>query len=300
MYGGQNMKKLSLLIFALYTANVFAHGTCSSPNIYTQNGYRYIVSNGMPCNPGRFPNRHNPNAISTQNYTFRVPLNPQFTGRSIPGGMNDFGVALDGIPFDPGTAEYYNNNRSSGWNYAAMTGFTNLGLDDNHAHVQPNGAYHYHGAPTSLISQLQHGAAKMTLIGYAADGFPIYFKYAHQQADNMNSPIKEMKSSYRLKSGTRPNPPGGKYNGAFVQDFEHVQDSGDLDDCNGRRVVSKEYPQGIYSYFITTDFPYVPRCFKGTPDPSFQKRRPQHGRGREERGQSSEGGRRPPPPRRPF
>ena len=50
------------------------------------------------------------------------------------------------------------------------------GLDDHHAHVQPTGAYHYHGLPTGLIEHLrkEKDDNKMLLIGYAADGFPIY------------------------------------------------------------------------------------------------------------------------------
>lgn len=276
-----------------------AADTCSEPNIYTKDGYRYIISNGVPCQHGSFPNSHNPNQISSQNYQFKVPLNPKLSGRTTPVGHNDFGVGLDGIPFDPGTAEYYNNDRSSGWNYAAMTGFTNLGLDINHAHVQPTGAYHYHGIPTSLVAKLQHGSGvRMLMIGYAADGFPIYYRFAHQQADNLSSPLKTMQPSYQLKTGNRPNPPGGRYDGRFVQDFEYVNGLGDLDECNGRWVASKEYPEGVYSYFVTERFPFVPRCFKGTPDSSFQKGRGgpgqqmRRGPPPRERG----GQRRPPPP----
>ena len=51
-----------------------------------------------------------------------------------------FGVALNGVPFDPGTAEYWENDRSSDWRYDALSGKINLGLDQNNAHVQPNGA----------------------------------------------------------------------------------------------------------------------------------------------------------------
>ncbi len=56
-----------------------------------------------------------------------------------------FGVALNGLPLDPGTAEFWHNDPN--WNYEAMSGKMDLGLDENNAHVQPNGAYHYHGLP---------------------------------------------------------------------------------------------------------------------------------------------------------
>jgi hypothetical protein len=31
-----------------------------------------------------------------------------------------FGVALNGVGFDPGTAEFWNNDRRGGWNHAAL------------------------------------------------------------------------------------------------------------------------------------------------------------------------------------
>ena len=48
-----------------------------------------------------------------------------------------FGIALNGVLFDPGTAEFFQRDRSSKWNYEALSGAVRLGLDQNHAHVQP-------------------------------------------------------------------------------------------------------------------------------------------------------------------
>ncbi|HAA22157.1 MAG TPA: hypothetical protein DCP28_26595, partial [Cytophagales bacterium] len=42
------------------------------------------------------------------------------------------------------------------------------------------------------------------LYGWAADGFPIYYKYVYSEAEDMTSAIAEMQSSYRLRSGARP------------------------------------------------------------------------------------------------
>ena len=36
----------------------------------------------------------------------------------------------------------------------------------------------------------------MTLVGYAADGFPIYYKYAYVNAEDNTSPVEAMTSSY--------------------------------------------------------------------------------------------------------
>lgn len=243
----------------------------------TEDGkYRYVKSNGYPKTHGQFPNSGNPNRISPQQYNFRVTLYPQKSTQITQVNHSDFGVALDGIPFDPNSAEYWQRDRRSGWNYEALSSFVHLGLDSNHAHVQPNGAYHYHGLPTALFAALRSQKSNsMILLGYAADGFPIYGLYGYQEPNDPNSKLIELKSSYVLKPNNRPSSPGpgGRYDGRFVEDYQYVFNK-QLDECNGRSGVTPEYPNGTYYYVITNDFPFVPRCFKGMPDSSFQKRPP--------------------------
>ena len=48
----------------------------------------------------------------------------------------------------------------------------------NHAHVQPSGAYHYHGMPELLID-LIGDEEDLTLVGWASDGFPVYARYGY-------------------------------------------------------------------------------------------------------------------------
>jgi hypothetical protein len=242
-------------------------------NISIRDGQRFIESNGFPDHtPGQFPRRGNPNTLSEQTYSFHVPVNPQVAAAPTSSGMNWFGVALNGLPFEPGTAEFWNNDRGSGWNYEAISASMDLGLDEHNAHVQPNGAYHYHALPKGLVERLGGDGKKMLLVGYAADGFPIYTAYGLSDTKDLTSPLRKMKSSFRLKQGDRPGGPGGKYNGTYTEDYEYVKGSGDLDECNGRLGVTPEYPQGIYHYYITEQFPYLARQLRGTPDPSFQKR----------------------------
>jgi len=248
--------------------------TQSKVEIVPRGDYRYITANGIPNHAhGQFPNRGNPNTISAQQYTFRMPLHPQINKEITALGMNPFGVALNGVPFDPGAAEWWNDDRNSGWQYEALSGKINLGMDANNAHVQPNGAYHYHGLPIGLIEKLGDGK-KMLLVGYAADGFPIYVQYGYADAKNAKSEIKKLRSSYHLKEGRRPKDPGGTYDGTFVEDYVYIADSGDLDQCNGRFGVTPEYPDGTYHYFVTSESPFIPRCFRGTPDESFKRRGP--------------------------
>lgn len=272
------------------TATQADGGLTNQVQIEVRGEYRYITSNGIPDHkPGNFPNRGNPNRISEQRYRYRVPANP--VANDQPTAMRGvIGVALNGVPMDPGTAEFWDPNgrnnrshdRSSGWNYDALSGKIDLGLDDSNAHVQPNGAYHYHGLPKGLIEirKQAQSAPAMLLVGYAGDGFPIYAAVAHEKADDAQSPLTEMKPSYKLKDGDRPggdDGPGGRYDGTYVQDWEYVAGLGDLDECNGRFGVTPEYPDGTYHYVLTDAYPFIPRQFRGTPDASFIRRGPDGG-----------------------
>ena len=140
-------------------------------------------------------------------------------------GQN-FGIAVNGVTFDPTTAEFWGGNRQ--WRYEAMTGFMGarggLGVDENLAHVQPSGAYHYHGMPMGLLKKLDY-THKMALVGWAADGYPVYSPYAYTDASKASSPLKKLKASYKLKSGQRQDTdgPGGVYDGSFESDFEFVK-----------------------------------------------------------------------------
>ena len=111
-------------------------------------------------------------------------------------------------------------------------------------------------------------------MGWAADGCPIYALYG--AADDGAGGVVRQLSSYRLRSGSRPsagNNPGGRYDGTFVGDYEYVENSGTLDECNGRWAVTPEFPGGGYVYFLTEQWPVIPRCHRGTPSQDFSKRR---------------------------
>lgn len=294
-----------------HAAPVTVNGNAHAVQITERGDYRFIQSNGIPDHePGDFPTRGNPNRISAQEYAFRVPLNPQPAGRDFRGRAL-FGVALNGVPFDPGTAEIWTPDGRTrgrdaprdGWRYEALTGNIDLGLDGHNAHVQPTGAYHYHALPVGVY---EHRAGKpvskvpdaMVLVGYAADGYPIYGVYGHEDPNDPGSPLITLTPSYRVKDGSRPRKsetsPGGKYDGTFVQDWEYVQGLGDLDEHNGRTGVTPEYPDGTYYYVVSEDYPFVPRTFHGTPDASFVKRGGPPGRGGGGDGDDRRG-RRPPP-----
>ena len=254
-------------------------------NVAIKGAQRYITANGIAeHNTGKFPNPDNPNRIGAQHYTDYIPSHPQMAQQVTPLELGmDFGIAVNGVPFDPGAAEFYRGDRRSGWQYEPLSGALLLGLDENHAHVQPTGAYHYHGLPTLLLEDLGIGVGGVAAgsvavgdhsvqVGWAADGFPIYALYGYSAAGDASSPVVELTSSYRLKSGSRPagaGDPGGFYDGTFTRDYEYVPGLGDLDECNGRYTVTPEFPQGTYAYFLTRGWPVIPRCFRGQPSRDF-------------------------------
>jgi len=250
--------------------NLFLPEAEASADIRIDGNDRRIRANGYPNKqPGRFPNRGNPHSISKKNYNLKVPANPRKNGRATPARHAVFGIAINGVLFDPATAEFWRNDRRSGWNYEAMGGACNLGLDRYNAHVQPDGTYHYHGIPTGVVAS-SGGNSVPALIGFAADGFPIYGQFGYSDP-NRKSRMKKLKSSYRIRKGTRPGGPGGRYNGKFTQDWTFVSGAGDLDRCNGRFAVTPEFPRGTYHYVLTDTFPFIPRCWMGTPDRSFAR-----------------------------
>jgi hypothetical protein len=248
--------------------------------ISIEDDLRVFRSNGLPDHEtGAFPNSGNPHSITEQSHVYKVPVNPVAASTiiSVLGSNNrpayQVGIALNGVPYDVTTAEFYRRDASLGWNIEAI-GTLNLGLDENQAHVQPTGSYHYHGVPWGMIANqdsVQHSA----LYGYAADGFPIYILYGYSNGNSASSSVKKISSSYQLRSGSRPNTnssqgPTGTYDGTYTQDYEYLEGLGDLDEYNGRFGITPDYPGGIYHYYITDTFPFHPRSFKGTPNSTFK------------------------------
>jgi len=216
-------------------------------NITVSHDLRCIASDGLPDHEtGTFPRRGNPNTISQQTIRFCVEATPEYGGTARE--ARTIGIAINGIIIRPGTADWYDassprlhsRDRSSGWRLDGMGPDNLLGLDQNNAHVDNRGLYHYHGVADALVGDTQ------TLIGWAADGFEI-----HYVGD-------AMPSSYQLKTGARATAPGGTHDGTYVQDYQYIAGSGALDECNGAMV------DGTYTYFATDSFPFFPHCLKGT------------------------------------
>ncbi|MDC9502252.1 MULTISPECIES: YHYH protein [unclassified Pseudoalteromonas] len=218
---------------------------------------RDVVANGIPDHDvGTFPNPDNPNTISEQTVSESFTLTPI---------QSDTATLMGGSCDDSGDNCSLGDN-SGNWSIEALSQDTfSFGTDDNNAHVQPDGTYHYHGMPEGFISLRGGNSSTMTLIAWAADGFPIYARYGYSTADDASSSLKVMTGSYQHISTVSDNRPSTDIYplGTFAQDWEYVAGSGDLDECNGRFGVTPEFPQGIYHYYATDTYPFFQRCVKG-------------------------------------
>lgn len=215
-------------------------------SVTVRNDLRCVTSDGLPDHKtGAFPRQGNPHAIKSQRIRFCIDATPEYTGKARE--ARTIGIALNGVIIRPGTADWYDassrrnhsRNPASGWRLDGMGAAETLGLDQNNAHVDNRGLYHYHGIAAALADK------PGSLIGWAADGFEI-----HYVGD-------KVLSSFELKSGRRSTAPGGAHDGTYVQDWVFKAGSGDLDECNGAMV------NGTYTYFATDTFPYFPHCLKG-------------------------------------
>ena len=225
----------------------------------------YVEATGIPSYPiGAFP--HSPNPVTNQSWRFRIPRAPQAnTGPFTPTQLGPIGVFVNGV-----VVFNARDGRSYGglgvWNQNAVVAEAD-GFDPTFGHPAMGGEYHHHQRPPSLLAQrCDDGRHHSAIIGFAFDGFPIYGPYAFANVDGSGG-ARRMRSSYRLRNlTTRPDGPdvSAQYPlGLYLEDFELVPMSGDLDAHNGRFAVTPEYPQGTYAYFSTIDdqgnnaYPYM-------------------------------------------
>ena len=244
------------IYFGNYTLNETRYGT--KTEVIVVGDIRTMVTNALPNHKtGEYPRKGNPNSISAQNRTYTFPVHPKYTG--IPQWIREPGVSLNGVKFEPGTAEVVVCDTGENYRVEAFQDVIDLGLDFNNAHVQPTGAYHYHGSPTSVIEIFDTGE-DLVHIGFAHDGFPMYYS----KSGKYKSSFKAIEGNREGEDCTYETPRqsidvavGGHHDGTFTSDFEYVEGYGDLDECNGITI------DGKYMYLVTNEFPYVSRCLMG-------------------------------------
>jgi hypothetical protein len=158
------------------------------------------------------------------------------------------------------------------WRYNIGSPLNDFGFDTYLAHLQPGGLYHYHSTPTVLYDIECEGTAASPVIGFAADGFPVYGPCF----EDAEGAIRAAASSYVLRDGVRQDVDGyttpyvvgnvvsEEYDGQFIGDHEYVEGAGDLDECNGMTL------NGQYGYYVTGAYPYVLACYSGTANTNFR------------------------------
>lgn len=226
--------------------------------VSVDDGTRRIETNALPDHEtGDFPNPGNPNAISAQDLTWEFPVEGMLVGSSTE--VRVPGVAVNGVKFEPGTAETVTCATGETYQVEALQDVYDLGFDFNNAHVQPTGEYHYHGISQLLVEAYQSDS-DLVHIGFAADGFLMYYsmsgslRSSYQLADE---PRTGSNCQISLPGGEAFDLEGTAADGTYTSDWVFVAGSGDLDLCNGATI------DGEYAYMITDTFPFAPRCLNG-------------------------------------
>ena len=100
------------------------------------------------------------------------------------------------------------------------------------------------------------------IIGWAYDGNPIYGSFGISDPTDINSTTKTLVSGYTLDTSKVIDRPSGFFDGFFVEDY-CFDNSGDLDEHNGRFEKTNEFPNGVYAYHASInsitgnpEFPY--------------------------------------------
>ena len=277
--------------------NIDCSYTPSNPSVY----YEFIEQNDRVVYSNNYPN-HTFNYVADRipepyyrvyKFDLRPKLSGQVTNLTRANGrpVNFFGIALNGVYMMPAPATPFIfedvNTGQYNWDWV-FEPTTNIGdgrgfvaLDCASAHVNPNSGYHYHGNMFEYVEELEQGISSLNSpptevlqVGWAADGFPVLYRFGPDKEGN----IKEMFPSFQLKSGVRPgdgiSAPCGSYSGKYTNDFGYVAGKGDLDECNGIEApVTLTTAQGQetfeYYYVVTQDFPQISRCIKGNFNDSF-------------------------------
>ncbi len=284
-------RNLFTIILTLFTGVLFSQTDCDTATIYsntTSNAVCFdtIGTNVYGCYSNNFPDHedsyNSPFTVEASNEEYymclypdtAVSFTPLYEATETALGCNytyQFGVAINGIGFTPNSNETFvdtlTGENNIEWHKEARYMF-NANFGNNGGHINAFGSYHYHDVPIDYFTDSLGitGAVHSSIVGYAADGFPIYYKYVYTDANNAGSGITGYSSGYSLKSGTRPgdgeSAPDGAYSGLYYEDYEYS--TSELDECNGRYGITPDYPAGTYYYVLTDNYPYIPRCFKGT------------------------------------
>lgn len=285
---------------------------CGVQEVDSSSNWVYVFSTGLAgYTMGPWQNGAFPNLPVNQKLLYRFPRTNGVPAAKSLTGAGQIGIFVDGVEmFNSWDANYWNGTTdtpsmgSDGyWNRDA---YVNEGatFDPGNAHQQQSGTYHYHASPIALRYELgdhvdynpttktysestnaptQHSP----ILGWVADGFPVYGPYGYSNPTNPASGVRRMISGYVIRNGqygtsnltaygrtTIPqwavrafgvssNQSGPAVSssyplGRYMEDNDYLGDHGyvqgvdfDLDEYNGRWCVTPEFPNGTYAYFVS-------------------------------------------------
>jgi hypothetical protein len=204
---------------------------CGIQEVYSSSNWIYVRSTGLASytmGPWFMNATHTqlfPNLPTNQQVLYRFPRTNSVPTTKTENGGGQIGVFVDGVEmfnswdaFTWDTTNQMNEQNITGyWNRDA---YINEGVtfDPGNAHQQGTGVYHYHADPLGLRyllgDHVDYNSATKTfsedtnaptkhspILGWAADGFPIYGPYGYSNATNANSGIRRMVSGYVLRNG---------------------------------------------------------------------------------------------------
>jgi hypothetical protein len=290
---------------------------CGVQEIYSSSNWVYARSTGLGSHVmgAWYLNAAHtsffPNYPTNQKTMFRIPRSPTVPATKSLSGGGAVGIFADGVAmFNNWDAYYWNGTAdvsSTGTNgYWNRDAYVNEGatFDPAYAHQPGSGQYHYHADPIALRYELGdhvdfNPATKIytestntptkhsPILGWAADGWPIYGPYGYSVSNDASSGIRRMVSGFVIRNGqygtsnlttngrtTIPAWAARLYNvasnilagppvnstyplGRYMEDNDYLGDHGyqqgvdfDLDEYNGRWCVTPEFPNGTYAYFV--------------------------------------------------
>ena len=235
----------------------------------------------------------NPNFIKDQDYKFKFKNRAgENTANPQPTQLGGMGIFANGVlATNPSAGDHSLPNTNEfppiGFNYNASHLGVAYGVDQAGGHPELNGSYHYHNgsflynawnnnkvySSNSYYNltdfngdKFRHIDGHSKIIGYCFDGYPIYGPYGYTTATDINTPVIQMTSSYKVFPNDNHRPRDCGYDktvtienvgtitldaGSFIQDFEFKEGFGTLDRYNGRYTITPDFPDGTYAYFLT-------------------------------------------------
>ena len=164
-----------------------------------------------------------PNFPVNQYATWRFPRAPVAATTTNLTGLGVIGYFVDGVAmYDCRDAFYWNGSADAqgtgSWNRDA---WVNEGktFDPGFAHQQNTGSHHYHANPVALRYQLGDNVlfdaatqsysentnnlhpSHSPILGWAADGYPVYGPYAYSNPTNPASPVRRMIGGFVPRDG---------------------------------------------------------------------------------------------------